>query len=118
MQLIRTYAPILVLILMSTFVVVLCMDEYVDQRRAAQDMLIETCMEIDADDYEWDEADEFSGADCQTQKDIVLKANVLSLLTQTQGLNANSLTSDEHKLSLVRRYAPRKALQSYNYILT
>ena len=118
MQWIRTYAPMLVLILMSAFVVALCMDEYVDQKRAAQDMLIEVCPEIEADDYEWDEADEFSGTHGDVQSDDVRCTKELCLLTSRIRLNTTSLISDEHKLGLVRRYAPRKAWQSYNYILT
>lgn len=118
MQLIRTYAPMWVLILMSAFVVALCMDEYVDQKRAAQDMLIEMCAEIEADDYEWDEADEFSGTHTNVQSDDVQCTKELCLLTSLTRLNTTSLISDEHKLGLVRRYAPRKALQSYNYIRT
>lgn len=116
MQLIRTYAPMVVLILMSAFVVALCMDEYVDQKRAAQDILIEVCAEVEADDYEWDEADEFSGTYNNVQGNDVRCANIV-LASDIQRLNATSLISDEHKLGLVRRYAPRKALQSYNYIL-
>lgn len=117
MQLIRTYAPMLVLILMSAFVIALCMDEYVDQKRAAQDMLIEVCAEVEADDYEWDEADEFSGTHYNAQSDDVQCTKEL-LLADNQRLNTTSLISEEHKLGMVRRYAPRKALQSYNYILT
>jgi hypothetical protein len=117
MQFIRTYAPIVVLILMSAFVMALCMDEYVDQKRAAQDMLIEVCAEIEADDYEWDEADEFIGIG-RTNLTLTLSPREGEMSLLMSRIHSNAYQTEEQKRGLVRRYAPRKALQSYNYILT
>ncbi|MBR1426997.1 MAG: hypothetical protein IJ581_06045 [Paludibacteraceae bacterium] len=114
---IRKYASLLVLVLMSVFAVALVLDEYGDCRRAAQDVLIETCAEIEADDYEWDEdgTDNWDGRD-NVQSSDVRCTKVLCLEDSTTGLNAVSLSSNEQKRGLVRRYAPRKGFAGAYYI--
>jgi hypothetical protein len=102
---------------MSAFTVAICLDEYTDHKRAAQDMLIEMCAEMEADDYEWDEADEFVGIGRKACFQPIHDRNGL-LCLQRNHVHSAAYLSEDQKRGLVRRYAPRKALLSYNYVLT
>lgn len=102
---------------MSAFAVALVLDEYGDWQRVAQDLLVESCMEMEAEDYEWDEADEFSGV-ASTSVRMLQGASFVMLLSSCNRLNTSSLLSDEHKRGLVRRYVPSQASHSYNYART
>ena len=103
------------ILLMSLFAMALAMDEYSDSRRIAEDLRIESCVELETEDYEWDELDlsnqpVYAGS---------LSAMYISLpFTEGQGINNSPFISDKQRLGLVRRYAPRKALACYNYALT
>ena len=101
-------------VLMSLFVVALVMDEYNDNRRITEDLRIENTMELETEDYEWDE-----GLTPNLTPVIISKGegrNYMSLLTDYQ-LSAPYI-SDKQKLGLVRRYAPRKAFVGYHYART
>ena len=54
-QLIRQYTPMVLILLMSMFAMALAADEYSDSRRIAEDLRIESCVELETEDYEWDE---------------------------------------------------------------
>ena len=111
---IRKYAPMVLVVLMSLFVVALVMDEYNDNRRITEDLRIENTMELETEDYEWDE-----GLTPNLTPVIISKGegrNYMSLLTDYQ-LSAPYI-SDKQKLGLVRRYAPRKAFVGYHYART
>ena len=113
-RIIRKYAPMVLVVLMSMFVVSLAIDEYDDSRRIAEDLRIEGCVELETEDYEWDE-----GLTPSLTPVIISKGeerNYMSLLTDYQ-LSAPYI-SDKQKLGLVRRYAPRKAFVGYNYART
>ena len=56
-QIIRKYAPMMLVVMMSLFAMALAMDEYNDSRRIAEDLRIESCVELETEDYEWDESD-------------------------------------------------------------
>lgn len=117
-QLIRTYASVVVLTLMSLFAVCLIADEWGDMQRAWEDMQVEALAEIEVEDFEWDE----DGMDNWDGKD-----NFSPVVSQGEGemcvvclLNEHktALQSDEQKRGLVRRYAPRKGIVRANYVLT
>ena len=113
-QIIRQYTPVILIMMMSVFVVSLAIDEYDDSRRIAEDLRIEGCVELETEDYEWDE-----GLTPSLTPVIISKGeerNYMSLLTDYQ-LSAPYI-SDKQKLGLVRRYAPRKALARHNCVLT
>ena len=114
-QIIRTYAPLMLILLMSLFVVALAMDEYNDSRRIAEDLRIESCVELETEDYEWDESD-LSNQPTYTGS---LSAMYISLpFREGQGVGSVPFISAKQRLGLIRRYAPRKALAYYNYALT
>ena len=114
-EVIRKYAPMVLIVLMSVFVVALAMDEYNDSRRIAEDLRIESCVELETEDYEWDEG--------QVQQ-------LSPTLSQGEGFSPLAgdgrevfggpapCISDKQKLGLVRRYAPRKGFARYNYART
>ena len=114
-QIIRKYAPMVLILLMSLFAMALAMDEYSDSRRIAEDLRIESCVELETEDYEWDESDMsnlpvYAGS---------MSAMYISLpFTEEQGISNSRFISDKQRLGLVRRYAPRKALACYNYART
>ncbi len=54
-QIIRKYAPVMLIFIMSLFSVALVMDEYSYSQRFSQDLRIENCVELEKEDYEWDE---------------------------------------------------------------
>ena len=113
-QIIRQYTPVILIMMMSMFVVALAIDEYNDSRRIAEDLRVEGCVELETEDYEWDE-----GLTPSLTPVIISKGeeqNYMSLLTDYQ-LSAPYI-SDKQKLGLVRRYAPRKAFVGYNYART
>ena len=113
-QFIRLYAPMMLILLMSLFVAALAIDEYNDSRRMTEDLRIESCVELETEDYEWDE-----GLTQNITPALISKGeerNYMSLLTDYQ-LSAPYI-SDKQKLGLVRRYAPRKAFVGYNYART
>ncbi len=114
-QIIRKYAPMILILLMSLFAMALAMDEYSDSRRIAEDLRIESCVELEMEDYEWDE----SNMSNQPIYAGSLSAMYISLpFTEGQGISNSHFISDKQRLGLVRRYAPRKALACYNYALT
>ena len=113
-QIIRKYAPMLLIVMMSLMAVALAVDEYNDSRRIAEDLRIETCMELETEDYEWDESDLSNQPAFNltpTTPDIVGDSPLV-------GIRERGFISDKQRLGLVRRYAPRKALVCYNYALT
>ena len=111
-RIIRQYAPMLLVVMMSLFVMSLVMDEYSDSRRIAEDLHIESCMELETEDYEWDELDLSS----QPVYAGGLSVMYISLpFREGQGLGSAPYLSDKQRLGLVRRYAPRKAFVCYHY---
>ena len=111
-RIIRQYAPMLLVVMMSLFAMSLVMDEYSDSRRIAEDLRIESCMELETEDYEWDELDLSS----QPIYAGGLSVMYISLpFREGQGLGSAPYISDKQRLGLVRRYAPRKAFVCYHY---
>ncbi|MBR1922444.1 MAG: hypothetical protein IJ838_01640 [Paludibacteraceae bacterium] len=101
--------------MMSLFAMALAMDEYNDSRRIAEDLRIESCVELEAEDYEWDESD----ISCQPSAISRQPIMCISLpFREGMGIGSSAFISDKQRLGLVRRYAPRKALVCYNYALT
>jgi len=115
-QIIRKYAPMMLVVMMSIFAMALAMDEYNDSRRIAEDLRIETCMELETEDYEWDEGQ------VQPLTDLSLVSpkgrSSLSLGEGWGEVSRAPFISDKQRLGLVRRYALRKALVCYNYAHT
>ena len=112
---IRKYAPMILIVMMSLFVVALAIAEYTDSRRIAEDLKIETCVELETEDYEWDEFDDDSGI-CNIA--ISQYAPIHRPLCTISNPLPSPRISDKQRLGLVRRYAPRKALTGNNYVLT
>ncbi len=115
MVLFRKYASAIILTLLSVFVVALTIDEWNDRQNILQDIRIEACMELETEDYEWDEANEFNTVD-QIPRGIENKKYNCIILCLADMFNNVSLLSDAHKLGLVRRYAPNNNCLKYNYI--
>ncbi|MCR5049649.1 MAG: hypothetical protein K6A36_01035 [Paludibacteraceae bacterium] len=105
-QFIRKYAPLVLFILMSLSAVAIVIDEYNDYCRFSQDMRIESCVELEAEDYEWDEFDD--GEICRPFIPQFAPINYQLLMVSRPFSTA--FISDKQRLGLVRRYAPRKAL--------
>ncbi len=114
---IEKYAAILILLLMSVFAVCLIADELGDVRRAVADLRVEACVEIETEDFEWDEEDEI-----QNLKNLSpVSPKGRSSLSLGEGWGEvleRGFISDDQRLGLVRRYAPRKGIAGYNYVLT
>lgn len=53
----RKYSTLLLVTLMGLFVLALTADAWHDVKVAKQDMVIETVVELEADDFDWDEND-------------------------------------------------------------
>ena len=105
----------MLVVMMSLFAMALAMDEYNDSRRIAEDLRIESCVELEAEDYEWDESD----ISCQPSAISRQPIMCISLpFREGMGIGSSAFISDKQRLGLVRRYAPRKALVCYNYALT
>lgn len=105
----------MVFILMSAFVVALCLDEYNDSRRAMEDLRIEACAELEAEDFEWDESDGDNGMVFATVKLDMPPSAVFTMLDFVRSV---AYQTDDQRLGLVRRYATRKGIARANYILT
>ena len=105
----------MLVVMMSLFAMALAMDEYNDSRRIAEDLRIESRVELEAEDYEWDESD----ISCQPSAISRQPIMCISLpFREGMGIGSSAFLSDKQRLGLVRRYAPRKALACYNYALT
>jgi hypothetical protein len=105
----------MLVVMMSLFAMALAMDEYNDSRRIAEDLRIESRVELEAEDYEWDESD----ISCQPSAISRQPIMCISLpFREGMGIGSSAFISDKQRLGLVRRYAPRKALACYNYALT
>ena len=102
------------LVLMGLFSVSLALDEYSDLKHAIQDCRIEACIELETEDFEWDEMQAQSVTQCLTMRDDEWACQVLV----TDNQPSAPYISDKQKIGLVRRYAPRKALVCYNCALT
>ena len=116
-QIIRKYAPMMLVVMMSLFAMALAMDEYNDSRRIAEDLRIESCVELEAEDYEWDESD----ISCQPGRTCISRQPIMCIslpFKSGEGIAPSPRISDKQRLGLVRRYAPRKALACYNYAQT
>ena len=114
-QFVRKYAYVIVLVLMSAFAACLVADEWSDMRHAWQDLQIEATVEIEVEDFEWDEFGEDNGI-CRTTLPIFE-----SFECQLSTINCQLSTpvfSDKQRLGLVRRYALRKAILHHNYART
>ena len=115
-QFVRKYAYVIVLVLMSAFAACLIADEWSDMRHAWQDLQIEAMAEIEVEDFEWDE---FGGDNCNP-----IVSNLTLILSPGEGASPfmgrreRGFISDKHRLGLVRRYAPRKAILRHNYART
>lgn len=115
-QIIRQYTPMMLVVMMSLFVAALAADEYNDSRRIAEDLRVESCMELEAEDYEWDEGQVQHLTDLSP-----VSPKGRSSLSLREGWTEVSRTpfiSDKQRLGLVRRYAPQKSIASHNYTLT
>ena len=109
----RQYASIMLIALMGLFAVALALDEYNDHRRTMEDLRIESCVEIETEDYEWDETDISSQSVAPQTPTLTPKERNLSF----DGRREKGYISDKQKIGLVRRYAPRKGIASHNYAL-
>lgn len=113
---IRKYASFIIIITMCIFAFALVVDEYSDSRRALDDLRIESCVELETEDFEWEEFD--------NDNILAYVSNLKSFLPNSRfsfSLIFQCTTihqSDKQKLGLVRRYAPNDNFVSYNYILT
>ena len=105
----------MLVVMMSLFAMALAMDEYNDSCRIAEDLRIESCVELEAEDYEWNESD----ISCQPSAISRQPIMCISLPFKSgEGIAPSPRISDKQRLGLVRRYALRKALACYNYALT
>ena len=107
-QFVRKYAYVIVLVLMSAFAACLVADEWSDMRHAWQDLQIEATVEIEVEDFEWDEFGEDNGI-CRT---------TLPIFESFECQLSTPFFSDKQRLGLVRRYALRKAILRHNYART
>jgi len=104
-------------VLAVLFSVVLAVDECQDVARSVQDITIETSAEVEPYDFGWDEeADPYVTV-------VQTRALAMSAVCRMQGEEGGDLCavakqSDSMRLGQVRRYAPRKAILRYNYVLT
>ncbi|MBR0064521.1 MAG: hypothetical protein IJQ06_02875 [Paludibacteraceae bacterium] len=114
-QFIRQYAPMMLILLMSLFVAALAIDEYNDSRRMTEDLRIESCVELETEDYEWDE-----GLTQNITPALTPHPNPLLRRTSFSsfGKGERGFISDKQRLGLVRRYVPRKTFVCYNYART
>ncbi|MBQ9340263.1 MAG: hypothetical protein IJS13_08030 [Paludibacteraceae bacterium] len=99
--------------MMSMFVISLIIDVYTDNCRMKEDVRIESCFELESDDYEWDEADESYLSSVITSHFSLLTTHFSRFTCE---LSVPRI-SDKQRLGLVRRYAPQSNILSYNYIL-
>jgi len=106
----------ILIVLMGVFFASLALDEYSDVRHAIQDSSIEACLELETEDYEWDEGQ----VQHLTQTPFQGEGASPLLENGREALGTGSIPfiSDKQKLGLVRRYAPRKGIASHNYTLT
>ena len=107
----------MLVVMMSLFAMALAMDEYNDNCRIAEDLRIESCVELEAEDYEWDESD----ISCQPGRTCISRQPIMCIslpFKSREGIAPSPRISDKQRLGLVRRYAPRKALACYNYAQT
>ena len=111
----RKYVSVLMLTLLSLFVVALCIDELSDVRRVVADLCIETCVEFESSDVEWDDNGADNG-DGQIRLSVCFSSNLFFGMTMSI-LRATTIAmqSDKQKLGLVRRYAPRKLTEGAYY---
>ena len=112
-QIIRQYTPVILIMMMSMFVVALAIDEYNDSRRIAEDLRVEGCVELETEDYEWDETDISSQSVAPPTPTLTPKERNLSF----DGRREKGYISNKQKIGLVRRYAPQKGIASHNYAL-
>ncbi|MBQ8101280.1 MAG: hypothetical protein IJ169_08340 [Paludibacteraceae bacterium] len=105
-----------VLVLMSMFAVAVAVDEWGDHCRLQQDLLVETCTELEMEDVEWDDADEFGGVGCMITGIVSIGHIYAAMQGNDNQISSVALQSDELKLGLVRRYVPGIGEQNYNYI--
>lgn len=115
-QIIRQYTPMMLMVMMSMFVAALAADEYNDSRRIAEDLRVESCMELEAEDYEWDEGQVQHLTDLSPVSPKGRSS--LSLGEGWAEVSRTPFISDKQRLGLVRRYAPQKSIASHNYTLT
>ncbi len=101
--------------MMSMFVVAMALDTYTDRQRGAEDILMESGVELETEDYEWDELDEDNGI---YRTALTSYAPIYCQLPTHNDKFTTIRISDKQRLGLVRRYAPRKALVCHNYNLT
>ena len=102
-------------VLMGLFFISLVLDEYSDVRHAMQDNRIEACIELEAEDYEWDEGQIQNLTQFFTPHPAPLpRRRGFSL----SGRQERGFISDKQRLGLVRRYALRKAILHHNYART
>ena len=67
---------------MALFFAVLAADEYYDTMRALEDLRIESCMELEAYDFEWDDDDEPVGEEQHTPLATVAEMKTCAELIQ------------------------------------
>ena len=114
----RQYASMLLIAMMSLFFVCLVVDEWRDIQHAWEDLQIEAMAEIEVEDFEWDE-DGRDNSDGQVHLSPALSQGEGERIIESKVyVRSNALQSKKQLIGLVRRYAPRKALISANYILT
>ena len=107
----------MLVVMMSLFAMALAMDEYNDSRRIAEDLRIESCVELEAEDYEWDESD----ISCQPGRTCISRQPIMCIslpFREGMGIGSSAFISDKQRLGLVRRYAPQESIASHNYALT
>ena len=104
----------MLILLMSMFVMALAMDEYNDSRRIAEDLKIESCVELETEDYEWDDEEAEYLTPTLSKREVERSCLLMAIRCQ----QSVPCVSDKQRLGLVRRYAPRKAFVGYNYART
>ena len=110
----RYIVGVLVLFLMSMFVVALVADDWSDTRHSLTEVCEEVLEEWTEEESEWDDEDVlFVGGQ---NIGIVPLCEISLMNLHVSPVVSVAHQSDEQKRGLVRLYAPRKALYSYNYI--
>ena len=114
---IRHIAKVMTPVLMVLFFAILIADEYYDTLRAIDDLRIESCVELEAYDFEWDDDDVPDGiAEDTAFAGISIPETKAEYTSGT--LCSSTKQSDKQLRGLVRRHAPRKGIVRTYYIWT
>ena len=95
----------------------LCIEEYAVRKCVAAGLPIVVCAEAEADDYDWDVADEFSGTG-RTVCPLPLPEQKESECLWVNRIRSSAYQTEKQKRGLVRHYAPSHIWHFCNNILT